>query len=78
VRRFYYDTAGSHPAAIRAAIAAIGVERIVLGTDRPPVGETPTETIDAIDAVGLTPDERDLILAGNARHVLGVTPAAAT
>jgi predicted TIM-barrel fold metal-dependent hydrolase len=78
VRRFYYDTASGHPAAIRAAIAAFGIERIVLGTDWPPVGEAPTETIDAIDAVGLTPDEREMILAGNARDLLGATPAAAT
>lgn len=78
VRRFYYDTAGGHPAAIRAAVAAFGIDRIVLGTDWPPVGESPGETIDAIDAAGLAPDERDLILAGNARELLGATPAATT
>lgn len=75
VRRFYFDTATHHPATIQAAIAAFGIDRIVLGTDFPPVGESPAETIEVIDATGLACDERDKILAGNAREVLGAAPA---
>lgn len=78
VRRFYYDTSTLHPASIRAAVDAFGIDRIVLGTDFPPVGDSPAETIALIDAAGLTQEQKDSILAGNAPEVLGGIPAPAS
>jgi aminocarboxymuconate-semialdehyde decarboxylase len=71
VDRLYFDTASYHPAAIRAAIAAVGAERVVVGTDYPPAAEPPEATLALIDALGLPPDENDLILSENARGLLG-------
>ncbi len=71
VDQLYFDTAGYHPAAIRAAIAVAGIDRVVLGTDYPPAGESPQPSIDLVNGMSLAPDEREKILSGNARALLG-------
>jgi predicted TIM-barrel fold metal-dependent hydrolase len=76
VRRFYFDTATHHPAAITAAVAAFGSDRMVFGTDFPPVGESPAETLAAVDAAGLDDEERERILSKNTNDLLK-TPATA-
>ena len=69
----YLDTASYHPAALRAAIETVGVDRIVLGTDYPPAGRSPRPAIDLVESLGLDPDARERILSGNARSLLEPT-----
>ena len=68
--QLYFDTAGYYPAAIRAAIDTVGVDRVVVGTDHPPAGDSPRPTLDLIDELGLDADARERILSGNARALL--------
>jgi predicted TIM-barrel fold metal-dependent hydrolase len=68
-----FDTASYHPAAIKAAIEAVGVENMVVGTDFPPAGDSPGPSIADVDRVGLTPEEKEKIMSENARGLLGAT-----
>jgi aminocarboxymuconate-semialdehyde decarboxylase len=69
--QFFFDTAGHHPAALRAAIETVGVDQMVLGTDYPPAGESPRQALDLIEGLGLDSGDRDKVLTGNARRLLG-------
>jgi aminocarboxymuconate-semialdehyde decarboxylase len=75
--QLYLDTASYHPTALRAAIDTVGVERIVVGTDYPPAGRSPRPTIELVQGLDLTSEERDKILSGNASQLLDrtLTPA---
>jgi aminocarboxymuconate-semialdehyde decarboxylase len=66
----YLDTASYHPAALHAAIEAVGVDRIVIGTDFPPAGDSPAPTLDLVRGLGLDAQATDKILTGNARELL--------
>jgi aminocarboxymuconate-semialdehyde decarboxylase len=68
--RVYLDTASYHPAAIQAAIEAVGVDRLVLGSDFPPAGDSPAPSLDLIKGMGLDAAATDKILSGNARELL--------
>ncbi|MEA2362461.1 MAG: hypothetical protein QOD71_1606 [Thermoleophilaceae bacterium] len=68
--RLYLDTASYHPAAIRAAIETVGVDRVVLGTDFPPAGDSPAPTLELVKGMGLDAAATDKILSGNARELL--------
>lgn len=68
LRRFWYETASAHPAAIRMTAETLGVDRIVFGSDYPSF-----EFVRAVEAVrecGLPPADIDSILRGNASRLL--------
>ena len=69
--RLYLDTATLHPAALRAAIEVVGVDRLVFGSDYPPAGTSPQAALELVSGSGLTEDERQKVLASNARRLLG-------
>ena len=69
--QIYLDTATLHPAALRAAIEAVGVDRVVLGTDYPPAGESPAKGLELVNGAGLSDDDRDKVLSRNALELLG-------
>ncbi len=71
LRRLYFDTILHHPPALRYLIDLVGADRIVLGTDYPFEAGDP-DPIGTVDAVpGLTAAERDQIVAGTARDLVG-------
>ena len=72
IDQLYFDTAGYHPAAITAAMTAVGIDRIVLGTDYPPAGESPQPAIDVIEQLELEPRDQERVLFQNARELLGL------
>lgn len=68
--QLYLDTASYHPAALAAAVAAVGADHVVVGTDHPPAGDTPQPTLDLVAAMELTSEERELVGSGTARRLL--------
>jgi len=72
LRRFHYDTISHSPQIMRFLIDLVGVDRIVMGSDyNMDAGyPRPVEFVDSIP--GLTANERDMILGGNAARLLGV------
>jgi len=72
-RRFYADTAlFGAPHAVRCAVEFFGPDHVLFGTDTPLGPPDSVElTIADVEALDVTPSEREAILAGNARRVLG-------
>lgn len=75
--RIYLDTASYHPAALAAAVAAVGADHVVVGTDHPPAGDSPQPTLDLVAAMELSPEERALVRSKTARRLLPDLPAQA-
>jgi hypothetical protein len=48
----------------------VGTERVVIGTDFPPAGDSPAATIELVKDMGLDPSVTEGILSGNARDLL--------
>ncbi len=69
LRRFWYDALVHDKAALRYLIDRVGADRVVLGTDDPfDMGEdNPVDRLAEIR--GLSTEERQLILGGNARRL---------
>lgn len=70
LKRLYYDSVNFHPPAWQCALQTFGVERIVYGSDYPlPIGsmERPIACIEALD---ITPEQREMIYSGNAQRLL--------
>jgi len=72
LRRFYYDTISHHPQIMRFLIGMVGIDRIVIGSDyNMDAGyPRPVEFVDRIP--GLTAQEREQILSGNATRVFKI------
>lgn len=76
-RRFYADTASyGSKATIACGIEFFGVERMMFASDMPfgpQHGEKNLrETLAAVDALGLTAEQRTAVLSGNAARVFGL------
>lgn len=71
VKRMWYDTAShGYPPALRAAVDAVGTDRIVLGSDYP--YEAYDSTVGYISQSGLKPEDVEKIRDRNAAAVLGL------
>jgi predicted TIM-barrel fold metal-dependent hydrolase len=70
----YFDTAISpflyRPEIYRYVREMVGADRIIFGSDYPAMA--PSRLLREIEAVGLKAEDRELILAGNARRLLGI------
>jgi aminocarboxymuconate-semialdehyde decarboxylase len=70
-RRLYYDTTAFDPLALKLALASVGPEHLLFGTDDPFINAD-TGHVRALD---LTAADQDAILGGNVARLLGLTPA---
>ncbi len=67
-----FDTASLGPRSLEMAVAVLGAERIMLGTDYP-IFDSRVAT-DALAAAHLTDAARNAVASGTARRVLGIAP----
>jgi aminocarboxymuconate-semialdehyde decarboxylase len=70
LRRFYYDTVSHHPQIMKFLTELVGADRVMLGSDynQDMSCERPVEFVQSVP--GLTDQERQLILEGNAKRLL--------
>lgn len=69
LRRMWFDALVYTPAGLRQLVAAVGADRVVLGTDHP-FDMGITDPLARLDAAGLTPAERSAIAGANALGLL--------
>jgi predicted TIM-barrel fold metal-dependent hydrolase len=69
-QRFYADTSGQSPVAIRAALEFLGQEHLLLGSDAPFIA--PRDHLATLAQLHLSDEEQTLLTSGNARRVLGL------
>ena len=75
VRRLWFDTVNSHPAALRCACESFGADRLLLGTDYPYLAGPKFEyCVRYVEESGLPPADVAAILGNNAQALLGLTP----
>ena len=72
VARLHLDTVTYGTAALRTALERVGFERVVHGSDRPPVPFELERSIGYVQALGLPAEEEAAILGGNARALFGI------
>lgn len=72
LREFTFDTVNFDPACLRLAVDFAGADRVVAGSDYPHMIGSLQQMLSAIDAIGLQPEERQKILGGNARRLMGI------
>lgn len=68
LRRFWYETASAHPAAIRMTAETIGVDRLVFGSDYPSFDFV--RALEIVRGCGLPPPDIERILRSNAAALL--------
>ncbi|MGH3758542.1 amidohydrolase family protein [Actinophytocola sp.] len=75
LRQIHVDTATPSLPALRAAVEVFGPDRMLFGTDSPPLA-TPLDTaLASIDALGLSEEDRAKVLGGNAIELFGLSSA---
>ena len=68
---FWYDTVNGNPAALRCVKETLGIDHLLLGTDYPFWRDDAFKLcVDYVSEAGLSRDEVDRILTGNARSLL--------
>jgi predicted TIM-barrel fold metal-dependent hydrolase len=68
LRRFWYETASGHPAAIQMTAQVLGSDRLLFGSDYPSFDFV--RALEAVRGCGLPAEDIELILRGNAEHIL--------
>ncbi len=69
------DTATPSLPALRAALEVFGPDRMLFGTDSPPLATPLDAALAAVDALGLSDVDRAKVLGGNAAELFGLGPA---
>jgi len=70
-RTLFYDSLVYDGTALRFLIDSFGIGQVAIGTDYP-FTIMETEPVARIDGLGLSADDRERLLAGNARRFLGI------
>jgi predicted TIM-barrel fold metal-dependent hydrolase len=74
LRRIHADTLLFDEPALRLTIEAFGADRVLFGTDWPPVSVPTSLTLDLVRGLDVPDDVRDGILGGNAARLLRLAP----
>jgi aminocarboxymuconate-semialdehyde decarboxylase len=74
VGRFLFDTVTHDPTTLRALVSLVGADRVLLGSDYPFDMADP-RPVQTVGAAGLTREEEEAILCGNAAEALGLDRA---
>lgn len=70
LKKLYVDTMGFHLPTLRAGVETWGVDRVLFGSDYPPVDLPLRQSVAMVRRLGLSADETALILGGTARKLL--------
>ena len=70
LKMMYLDCVCYHTPAARCAIETTGVDRILYGTDAPPLYPLKERGLQVIRDLGLAADDEQKILYGNAKNLL--------
>jgi aminocarboxymuconate-semialdehyde decarboxylase len=75
LRQIWVDTATPSLPALRAAVEVFGPDRMLFGTDSPPLATPLDAALAAVDRLGLSDVDRAKVLGGNAAELFGLGPA---
>ena len=70
LKMMYLDSTCYYAPAARCAVETVGADRILFGTDAPPLFPLKQRGLAIIDELGLEPGDKEKVLAGNAKRLL--------
>ena len=70
LKSIYFDSVSYHLPALKCALDTIGADRMLFGTDAPPLTPLKQRGLDLIDGLCLGADDKAKVLGGNARRLL--------
>jgi len=70
LRMIYLDTVCYHLPALKCGLETVGVDRLVFGTDAPPLTPLKQRGLDLVRSLDLPPADMDKVLCGNAKRLL--------
>jgi predicted TIM-barrel fold metal-dependent hydrolase len=70
LKMMHFDSASYTPLAAEMCFKTVGADRFLLGTDSPPLIPLKMMAVKMVDQIGMTPDERDKVMGGNAARLL--------
>jgi aminocarboxymuconate-semialdehyde decarboxylase len=73
LKRIYFDSVSYYLPALQCALATVGADHILFGTDAPPLTPLKQRGLDLIDALDLAAADKANVMAGNACRLLGLT-----
>jgi aminocarboxymuconate-semialdehyde decarboxylase len=66
----YFDTVAYHAPAIECTLKTVGPDRLIFGTDSPMLVELKKRGRDIIEELGLSAQDKEMVLGGTARKLL--------
>jgi aminocarboxymuconate-semialdehyde decarboxylase len=74
LRRLYVDTATPSRLALAGAVETFGVDRMLFGTDSPPLAGPLPAAVDLVSRLPVSPPGRERVLRTNAERLFGLAP----
>jgi predicted TIM-barrel fold metal-dependent hydrolase len=75
LRRLYVDTATPSPLALAGALQTFGADRMLFGTDSPPLTAPLEQALARVTELHLSTADVGRVLSGNARQLFGLVPS---
>jgi len=66
----HFDSASYTPLAAKMCLETVGADRFIFGTDSPPLIPLKLEGLAMMDKIGMTAQQRDKVMGGNAARLL--------
>lgn len=73
ISMLYVDTMGFHPPAVQLAIATVGIDHVLLGSDHPPVTIALKRSVETTMGLPISVADKRKVLGGNAARLLKLT-----
>ena len=70
MKQLYFDTVCYHLPAARCIVETVGADRVIFGTDAPPLTTIKGRGIQMIRDLELSAEDQDKVFAGNAKKLL--------
>jgi aminocarboxymuconate-semialdehyde decarboxylase len=73
IAQLYLDTVSLHPPAVQCAIDTVGVDHVVYGSDFPPVPIPLKRSVDVVQQLKISNQDKEKVLGGTAAKLLGLS-----